>query len=141
MFSSPHSSANNANSKFTELQDNLENGWQRVTHDVPPINPKFTDTPGLNFETNLWEPEVFFKQLFDHQMFTIKAEETNNYAHQQIRRFMGGRDQIQMIEHYSHKRHARLGTWRDVNISTEMYISQQKQIPRHLVESSCCRHN
>ena len=28
---------------------------------------------------------------------------------------MGGRDQIQQIEHYSHKRHARLGTWRDVN--------------------------
>ena len=73
------------------------------------------DTPGLNFETNLWEPEVFFKQLFDHQMFTIKAEETNNYACQQIRRIMGGRDQIQQIEHYSHKRHARLGTWRDVN--------------------------
>ena len=50
-------------------------------------------------------------------MFTIMAEETSNYAHQQIRRIMGGRDQIQQIEHYSHKRHARLGTWRDVNES------------------------
>ena len=103
----------------TELQDDLENGWHRITHDVPPINPKFTDTPGLNFETNLWEPEVFFNQLFDHQMFTIMAEETNNYARQQIRRIMGGRDEIQQIEHYSHKRHSRLGTWRDVN---ESYI-------------------
>ena len=45
------------------------------------------------------------------------AEETNNYAHQQITRIMGGRDQIQQIKHYSHKRHARLGTWRDVNES------------------------
>ena len=50
----------------TELQDDLENGWHRITHDVPPINPKFTDTPGLNFETNSREPEVFFNQLFDH---------------------------------------------------------------------------
>ena len=48
-------------------------------------------------------------------MFTIIAEETNNYAHQQIARIMGRRDEIQQLEHYSHKRHARLGTWRDIN--------------------------
>ena len=30
---------------------------------------------------------------------------------------MGGRDEIQQIEHYSHKRHTQLGTWRDVNES------------------------
>ena len=72
---------------------------------------------GLNFETNLWEPEVFLNQLFDNRMFTIMAEETNNYAHQQIMRIMGGRDQIQQIKHYSHKRHTRLGMWRDVNES------------------------
>ena len=101
----------------TQLQEDLENGWLRITHDVPPSNPQFTDTPGLNFETNSWEPEVFFDQLFDNRMFTIMAEETNNYVHQQITRIMGGRDQIQQIEHYSHKRHARLGTWRDVNES------------------------
>ena len=71
----------------------------------------------MNFETNSREPEVFFNQLFDNRMFTIMAEETNNYARQQITRMMGGRDQIQQIEHYSHKRHARLGTWRDVNES------------------------
>ena len=64
----------------------------------------------MNFETNSWEPEVFFNQLFDNRMFTIMAEETNNYAHQQITRIMDGRDQIQQTEHYSHKRHARLGT-------------------------------
>ena len=75
------------------------------------------DTPGLNFETNSRESEVFFNQLFDNRMFTVMAEETNNYAHQQITRIMGGRDQIQQIKHYSHKRHARLGMWRDVNES------------------------
>ena len=101
----------------TELQEDLENGWLRITHDVPPSNPQFTDTPGLNFETNLQEPEVFFDQLFDNRMFTIMAEDTNNYARQQIMRIMGGRDQIQQIKHYSHKRHARLGMWRDVNES------------------------
>ena len=101
----------------TELWDNLDNGWHRITHDVPANNPQFTDTPGLNFETNSREPEVFFNQLFDNRMLTIMAEETNNYARQQIMRIMGGRDQIQQIEHYSHKRHARLGTWRDVNES------------------------
>ena len=101
----------------TELQEDLENGWLRITHDVPPSNPQFTDTPGLNFETNSQEPEVFFDQLFDNRMFTIMAEETNNYARQQITRIMGGRDQIQQIEHYSHKIHTKLGTWRDVNES------------------------
>ena len=101
----------------TELQEDLDNSWHRITHDVPANNQQFTDTPGLNFETNLHEPEVFFNQLFDNRMFTIMAEETNNYARQQIMRIMGGRDQIQQIEHYSHKRHARLGTWRDVNES------------------------
>ena len=73
---------------------------------------------------------------------------------------MGRRDEIQQIEHYSHKRHTRLGTWKDVNESDikifmahilimssvrkptlHNYVSQQKQIPGHLVESSCCRHN
>ena len=101
----------------TELEEDLDNGWHRITHDVPANNPQFTDTLGLNFETNSHEPEVFFNQLFDNRMFTVMAEETNNYACQQITRIMGGRDQIQQIEHYSHKRHARLGMWRDVNES------------------------
>ena len=101
----------------TELQEDVQNGWHRITHDVPPNNPQFMDTPGLNFETDSCEPEEFFNQLFDHQMFTIMAEETNNYAHQQIARIMGGQDQIQQIEHHSHQRHTRLGTWRDINES------------------------
>ena len=101
----------------TELQEDLDNGLHRITHHVLANNPQFTDIPGLNFETNSHKPEVFFNQLFDNRMFTIMAEETNNYAHQQITRIMGGRDQIQQIEDYSHKRHARLGMWRDVNES------------------------
>ena len=98
-----------------ELPEDIQNGWHKITHDTPPRNPPFADTPGLNFETDSREPEVFFNQLFDERMFTIIAEETNRYARQQITRIMGGRDQIEQIEHHSHRRHARLGTWRDVN--------------------------
>ena len=69
----------------------------------------------MNFDTDARDPKVFFNQLFDQHMFTIIAEETNNYARQQISRIMDGRDQIEQMEHHSHRRHARLGTWRDVN--------------------------
>ena len=99
----------------TELEEDIENGWHKVTNDTPRNNPEFMDTPGLNFDTDSREPKVFFNQLFDDHMFTIIAEETNNYAHQQISKIMDGRDEIQQIEHHSHRRHARLGTWRDLN--------------------------
>ena len=57
-------------------------------------------------------------------MFTIIAEQMNNYAHQQISRIMGSRDQIQQIEHYSHKRHTGLGTWKDINeADIKIYIA------------------
>ena len=100
-----------------ELEEDVENGWHRITNDLPPDNPQFTDILGLNFDTQSCEPEIFFNQLFDQRMLTIIADKTNNYARQQIAKIMGGRDEIQQIEHYSHKRHARLGTWRDVNES------------------------
>ena len=99
----------------TELQEDIQNGLHKITHDNPRRNPPFADTPALNFEMDSREPEVFFNQLFDQRMFTIIAEETNRYARQQITRIMDGRDQIEQIEHHSHRRHARLGTWRDVN--------------------------
>ena len=98
-----------------ELPEDIQNGWHKITHDNPQRNPPFADTPGLNFETDSREPEVFFNELFDQRMFTIIAEETNRYARQQITRIMDGRDQIEQIEHHSHRRHARLGTWRDLN--------------------------
>ena len=99
----------------TELEEDIENGWHKVTNDTPRNNPEFMDTPGLNFDTDSHEPKVFFNQLFDDRMFTIIAEETNNYARQQISKIMDGRDEIQQIEHHNHRRHARLGTWRDLN--------------------------
>ena len=65
--------------------------------------------------TNLHEPEAFFNDIFEDRMFTIIAEETNNYAHQKLREIMQGCDHFQQMDHHSHCQHARLGTWKDVN--------------------------
>ena len=48
-----------------ELPEDIQNGWHKITHDNPQHNPPFADTPGLNFETDSCEPEVFFNELFD----------------------------------------------------------------------------
>ena len=62
-------------------------------------------------------PEDFFNDIFDDRMFTIMAEETNNYAQKKICEIMQGRDHFQQIDHHSHRQHARLRTWRDINAS------------------------
>ena len=62
-------------------------------------------------------PEDFFNDIFDNRMFTIMAEETNNYARKKIREIMQGRDHFQQIGHHSHRQHTHLGTWRDINAS------------------------
>ena len=48
-----------------ELPEDIQNGWHKITNDNPQRNPPFADTPGLNFDTDSREPEVFFNQLFD----------------------------------------------------------------------------
>ena len=50
-------------------------------------------------------------------MFTIIADATNDYAHGKICSFLRERDPFQHIEHYSHRRHAPLGFWKDMNAS------------------------
>ena len=67
--------------------------------------------------TNSCEPEDFFNDIFDDRMFTIMAEETNNYTCQKIHQIMQERDHFQQIDHYSYCQHTRLSTWRDVNSS------------------------
>ena len=46
---------------------------------------------------NSREPEDFFNDLFEERMFTIMADETNNYAHRKIRELMAGRDHLQQM--------------------------------------------
>ena len=48
-------------------------------------------------------------------MFTIIADATNDYAHKKIRSLLEDRDAFQQLEHHSHRRHARLSTWKDMN--------------------------
>ena len=62
-------------------------------------------------------PKDFFSNLFDDRMYTILAEETNKYARQQIMKELGNRDPFQHLDHYSYQKHARLGTWKDLNSS------------------------
>ena len=55
-------------------------------------------------------PEDFFNHIFDDRMFTIMAEETNNYARKKIPEIMEGRDHFEQIDHHSHRQHTRLRT-------------------------------
>ena len=81
------------------------------------INPEDLDTPGLNMNTDSHNPEDFFNNLFDERIFTIIADAINDYTHRKICSVLGKRDPFQQIEHYSHRRHARLGSWKDMNAS------------------------
>ena len=45
------------------------------------------------------------------------AQETNAYAHDKIRQVLQRRDQFEQMDHYSHRQHAQLGTWKDLNES------------------------
>ena len=83
----------------------------------------FTGIQGINMSTSKREPENFFNDIFKDRMFTIMAEETNNYAHRKIHKVMEGRDHVQQMDHYSHRQHARLGMWKDLNAS-DVKISQ-----------------
>ena len=82
-----------------------------------PDHDTFTDTQDLNISTNSCEPEDFFNDIFEDRMFTLMAEDTNNYAYQNIHQILQGQDHFKQIDHHSQCQHARLGTWRDVNSS------------------------
>ena len=104
-------------SRDIPLQQDTDNGWIRIDNDQIPDQCQFTGNPGLNMNTTSQNPEDFFNNLFDERMYTILAEETNNYARQKIRKVMENRDPFQQIDHYSYKRHAHLSTWKDLNSS------------------------
>ena len=99
------------------LDCDIEQGWKKIQPDIIPDHCPFTGTQGINMSTDSRLPEDFFNDIFDDRMFTIMAEETNNYAQKKIREIMQGRDHFQQIDHHSHRQHARLRTWRDINAS------------------------
>ena len=104
-------------SRDTELEDNVLNGWMRVENNQVPDHGPFIEVEALNFSTDSRKPEDFFNQLFDKSMYTIMAQQTNAYAHDKIRGVLQGRDQFEQMDHYSHRQHARLGTWKNLNES------------------------
>ena len=103
-------------SRDTELEDIL-NGWKKVENDEVPDHSPSTDFDGLNFSTESRNPEDFFNQLFDESMYTRMAQETNSYAHDKIRKVLLGRDPFEQMDHHTHRQHAWLGTWKDLNES------------------------
>ena len=111
-------------SRDIPLQQDTDDGWIKIDNDQIPDQCQFTGNPGLNMNTTSRNPEDFFNNLFDERMYTILAEETNNYARQKIRKVMENRDPFQQMDHYSYKQHARLGTWKDLNSSDiKIFIS------------------
>ena len=97
------------------LEGDIENGWERLEIDEIPDHGPFLVTPGLDLDTESRKPEDFFNNVFDDRMFTVIADATNNYAHKKIRSLLEDRDAFQQLEHQSHRRHARMSTWKDMN--------------------------
>ena len=96
---------------------NVTTGWEKIEPDIIPDHGPFTGIQGINMSGNSREPEDFFNDIFEDRMFTIMAEETNNYAHRKICELMAGRDHVQQMDHYSHRQYARLGQWKDLHPS------------------------
>ena len=99
------------------LDCDVEQGWEKIQPDIIPDHCPFTGTQGINMSTDSHLPEDFFTDIFDDRMFTIMAEETNKYARKKMHEIMQGRDHFQQIDHHSHRQHAHLRTWRDINAS------------------------
>ena len=104
-------------SRDTELEEDILNGWKKVENDEVPNHSPFTYFDGLNFSTKSRNPEDFINQLFDESMYTRMAQETNSYAHDKIRKVLQGRDPFEQMDHHTHRQHAQLGTWKDLNES------------------------
>ena len=83
------------------LQEDIDNEWERVENDQVPDYCFFIGNEGLSMNTTSHNPEDFFNNLFDDRMYTIITEETNNYVRQQIMKAMENRDPFQYMDHYS----------------------------------------
>ena len=80
---------NYARDQINELD--VTNGWERIEPDIIPDHGPFTGIQGINMSGNSRELEDFFNDIFEERMFTIMADETNNYARRKICDVMAGR--------------------------------------------------
>ena len=109
-------------SQDIELEEYVLIGWKTVQNNEVPDHGPFTDIEGLNFSIESHKPKDFVNQLFEESMFTVMAQATNVYAHDKIRKFLQGKDQFEQMDHYTHKQHARLGTWKDLNMNKTLKL-------------------
>ena len=71
---------------YVELEEDYDIGWEWLEVDPGPHIAPYTGFQQCLLDPTKNRPEDFFNALFDHNMYTIMAEETNKYAHQKILR-------------------------------------------------------
>ena len=64
-----------------ELEEDYDIGWEWFEVDPGPHIAPYTGFRQCLLDPMKNRPEDFFNALFDHNMYTIMAEETNKYAH------------------------------------------------------------
>ena len=82
--------------------------------DIPPL-PLLVPGGVLNMFRDGRQPEDFFETLFDDQMWTLIAEQTNLYASKRKNAF--GNCPIEAIDNPNYKKFSRLNQWKDVTES------------------------
>ena len=68
------------------------------------------------------------------------AQETNSYAHDKIRKVLQGRDPFEQMDHHTHRQHARLGTWKDLNESDIKFFIAHLLIMSSIKKSALHNH-
>ena len=64
-----------------EREEDYEIGWDWIEEDTGPLIRPYTGFRQCLLDPLKNKPEDFFNELFDVRMYTIMAEETNEYAH------------------------------------------------------------
>ena len=69
-----------------EHEEYFEKGWEWLEQDTGAMVAPHSGFRQCLLDPTKTNPEDFFKALFDNQMYTIMAEETNKCAHRKIER-------------------------------------------------------
>ena len=70
----------------TKVEEDYQIGWEWFEVDPGPYIAPYTGFLQCLLDPKKDRPEDFFNALFDSNMYTIMAEETNKYAHRKIQR-------------------------------------------------------
>ena len=67
-----------------ELEEDYEPGWSLLEVDTGPTIAPYSGFQQCLLDPTQDKPKHFFEALFDQQMYTIMAEETNRYTQRKI---------------------------------------------------------